>query len=227
MTIWRVVVVVVIGLCSLSLVISAAFFDQAWWINPFEEAPFPRSPHQTWRDSFQTSGGLRTNIAVILASLVSQFLAGVLLMYIAPLRLRRMANELNRGGTSALKSLAIGILFSVLLVAVALLSIFTLHIFPLPVILFGIAFLSGLVGMTVLAYCLGFFFLQKADWMGQSPLASLALGTLVFFTLIWIPIVGFAAMVLIWITGIGVVIETRFGSEQTWSLKPFTEEMDA
>jgi hypothetical protein len=226
MTVWRLVLVVVVGLCLLSLIVSAAFFDQPWWIHPFEDAPFPRPPHRTWREGFTFGGGLRMNIAVILASLVSQYLAGVLLMYIAPLRLRRMANDLNRGVTSTLRSLAIGILFSVLLVAVALLSIFTLHIFPLPIILFGIAFLAGLVGMTVLAYCLGFFFLEKADWLVRSPLASLALGTLVFFTLIWLPAVGLIAMVLIWMMGIGLVIETRFGSEQNWSLKPFMEEMD-
>jgi hypothetical protein len=224
MTVWRWLVIAVVALCLLTLFASAAFFEQPWWVGPFKNAPFPHSPHRTWREGFTMSGGLRTNVAVILASLVSQFLVGVLLMYIAPVRLRCMADELYRGGTSTLRSLAIGLLFSVLLIAVALLSIFTIHIFPLPVILFGIAFLSGLLGMTVLAYTLGLFLLQKAGWMERSPLMRLALGILVLFTLMWLPSIGFVAMVLIWITGIGVAIETRFGSEQTWSLKPFTEE---
>jgi hypothetical protein len=97
-------------------------------------------------------------------------------------------------------------------------------LFPLPIVLLFGFFLSALCGVVALEFEIGRDLLRRAGWSGASPLAALALGCLLVFAASRIPFLGPLFLALVWLTGAGVVLATRFGSGGRWSLSPLQEE---
>jgi hypothetical protein len=159
-----------------------------------------------------------------LANLVSQFLVGVLVLFAAPRRLRRMAAALAGGGRQLLRFALTGLLLAVATAAVGLLAVLSVHTFPLPFILIAAFFLAALIGVVALTYRLGVGLMVRAGWSDQQPLASLALGTLIVFALTRVPFLGVVILAAVWLTGAGAAIASRFGSGEPWSLLPLLEE---
>lgn len=222
---WRIVIVALVVLALLSMVLSALFFDIAWWRRSLASIGTGRAPHKAWRLARLQDVGVRANFASVIANLVTQFLFGVLILYLAPDRVRHMAQESSTGWRRVLRFFAVGVLIVVFLGAVGLLSLLTVQTMPLPIILGVVFLLSALGGMVTLAYQLGKALLNRAEWSGRSPLLSLALGTLILFALTNVPYLGGVLLIFILLTGAGLSITTRFGSGKLWNLLPLMEDV--
>jgi MFS family permease len=186
---WRAIVVVAISAAVIVMVASTLLFDLASTL--LFDQPLLRRPWvapevlgpERWsrRLSLTQDASVQADLAALLASLISQFLVGVLILYVVPDRMRYMAGALSAGWRRGVRYLAIGTLMAIVLAVVGVLSILTIHTFPLPFILLAIFFLAAMCGMVALTFQLGRSLLFKAGWSGRSPLASLALGTLIIF----------------------------------------------
>lgn len=222
---WRIVIVALVILALLSMVLSALFFDIAWWRRSLASLGVERDPHKARRLALLQDVSVGTNFASLFANLVTIFLFGVLTLYLAPDRVRHMAQESSTGWQRFLRFFAVGVLIIVFLSALGLLSLLTVQTMPLPVILGVVFLLAALGGMVALAYQLGKVLLNRADWSGRSPLLSLALGTLILFAITNVPYFGGVLLILILLTGAGLSITTRFGSGNPWTLGPLMEDV--
>ena len=174
--------------------------------------------HGRWQlAGFENRGPLE-NLALQVGTLLGQLFAGVLILFIAPQRMRNLSTALTGGLRGWLRLAVIGLLLATTLVSVALLSALTVFTFPLPFILMGVLFLSALAGSVALAYRVGEALILGAGWVRVGPIGRLAAGTFVLFGVSRIPLVGLALIVLVWSIGLGVVATTRFGSGKRWSL---------
>jgi hypothetical protein len=207
------------------MVLSALYFDIAWWRRSLASLGAERAPHRAWRSALLQDVGVRANLASLFANLVTLFLFGVLILYLAPDRIRRMTQESSTGWPRFVRFFAVGVLIMIFLIALGLLSLLTVQTMPLPIILGMVFMLSALGGMVALAYQLGKALLTRAEWSGRSPLLSLALGTLILFALTNVPYLGGIFLIIVLLTGAGMSIATHFGSGKPWTLGPLMEDV--
>ncbi|HLE23934.1 MAG TPA: hypothetical protein VI701_06445 [Anaerolineales bacterium] len=156
------------------------------------------------------------------AGLLLQFLLGALILYLMPERMRRLTDAVT-GGRAIGRYLAIGLVLTLGLGAVALLSAFYLHTALLPFVLAGILILAALAGAEALALGLGRELLRRAAWSGGSPLVALLVGTTLLYALTRLPYAAPVVMAVLALTGAGAALSTRFGGRRTWTLDPLRE----
>jgi len=183
--------------------------------------PRPPFPHLLWGNDAQAGVG---SLVGNLATLVRDFLAGSLVLFLLPDRMRAMASGARGGLRRLLRSFVVGLLIAVVLGAIAMLSMLSLHTFPLPFLLAAMFFLQAWIGSVALAFALGQVCLERAGWTARQPLRALAFGTLVLFAVTTIPYLGWVLLAVIWLTGAGVTLTTHFGSGSAWSLAPLMED---
>jgi hypothetical protein len=160
----------------------------------------------------------------LLAAYVGQYVTAVLALYIAPARLRAMADIVSKSQMRLLRFLGIGLLLAILAAAVGVLSILAVHTFPLLFILIGLVFLAALAGVVALQFQIGRWLLGWAEWRGPGPLVMVAIGSLLLFAISRIPFLGWPALILIWLTGAGMTVDTRLGRNTPWTLRPLMED---
>jgi hypothetical protein len=221
---WRAVVLAMIVGAVVLILLSALAFDWGpiWqeWRGPLAVRPI----FGGWGPAVTGGGGPLDRLGGELANLVAQFLVGVLILFAAPRHLRRLSLALAGGGARLLRYTVVGLLLAIAIAAVGLLSIFSVHTFPLPFILGAGFFLAALIGVVALTYRLGVGLTVRAGWSDQQPLTSLALGTLIVFALTRVPFLGVVILAAVWLTGAGAAIASRLGSGEPWSLLPLLEE---
>jgi len=136
--------------------------------------------------------------------------------------MRRLTDAVT-GGRAIGRYLAIGLVLTLGLGAVALLSAFYLHTALLPFVLAGILILAALAGAEALALGLGRELLRRAAWSGGSPLVALLVGTTLLYALTRLPYAAPVMMAVLALTGAGAALSTRFGGRRTWTLDPLRE----
>jgi len=200
------------------------------------ELAFQWDDWRVWRGAFPRAvdtGGLglvRADVGGLglhLARLLGQYLLGVLVLFAAPRPVRRMADLLESGGRQMLRYLAIGLLIAVLIAAVAVAAVLSMHTFPVPFLMVGVFFLIAIGGTVGLTYALGRAALRWGGVTDRTPLLSYALGALLLYALTQVPFLGPVVLMASWSIGVGVVIATRFGSGRPWTLAPLVEEGSA
>lgn len=166
-----------------------------------------------------------SRLGIQVASLLGQFAVVMIVAFGWPGPVRRMADVFRLGPLAWARFLAVGALLAVALAGVGMLSVLSVHTFPLPFLLGGILFVAALLGVVSLTLYGGRSLLVRARWAGGSPIWSLALGTLLVFGLSRLPsYLGIAALAVIWLTGAGAALVTRFGTGGAWSLAPLSED---
>jgi hypothetical protein len=112
--------------------------------------------------------------------------------------------------------MAAGIAAILLAVAVTVLMRMTFVLLTLaPVVLAGVA-TGVLFGVAVLALAVG---RGLGARLGQAPVLIPALaGLLIFFDLALVPVLGWLALLVVAISGLGVAVLTRLGSAVGWGL---------
>lgn len=157
------------------------------------------------------------------AGMLLQFVIGLMLLYAAPERMRRLTDSVAGGWGAVLRYLLTGALLAAGLGAVSLLSAFYVHTALLPFVLGSLVFLAALVGAVGLAFGLGRELLRRAAWAEGSPLWSLLVGTTLLYALTRLPVVGPGVMLLLGLIGAGAALATRFGGRRSWTLEPLRE----
>ena len=156
--------------------------------------------------------------------LLANYLLAIVLVFVLPRRVRRMAESLRPGGRKLARILLIGLACAILAAAVSILAAFSVQMLPVPFLLLGMLFLSALVGVVAIEFELGRELLARAGWYADRPLLALALGTLLIFSLTRLPLLGWLTLVVVWLTGAGTSVVTRFGSGRPWTLRPLVED---
>ncbi|MEW6568735.1 MAG: hypothetical protein AB1449_11335 [Chloroflexota bacterium] len=223
MKVWRTTVVVVI-LASVGLMVLAALrpdWGPAW--QRWSGLRLMRPGFHPWPWAPGSAGPIG-RLGVQVAGLLAQVLVGVVVAFAWPGPVRRMSDAFAGKRSAWLRFLAIGALLAVALITVSLLAVLSVHTFPLPFVLGAVFFVAALGGVVSLTFRAGRELLTRAGWAGGSPIWSLALGTLIVFALTRIPYLGIAVLIIVWLTGAGAAIATRFGSGEAWSLAPLSED---
>jgi len=157
--------------------------------------------------------------------LLANYLLAVVMVFVLPRRVRRMAELLRPGGRLLVRTFLIGLACAILASAVSILAAVSVQMLPVPFLLLGILFLAALVGVVAIEFELGREMLTRAGWYAERPLLALALGTLLVFALTRLPILGWLTLTGAWLTGAGVAVVTRFGSGRSWTLRPLVEDV--
>jgi hypothetical protein len=155
--------------------------------------------------------------------LVTGSLGGILLMFALPGPLRLMGETFFRPYQNLARLALTGLAGSVLILAVSLGATFAISTFPLVIFLGGLFFIASFTGIIALAYALGKGLFLRAGLGHLSPVASLLLGIFILFTLGELPVLGIVLKAMFIFLGTGVVISTRFGTGQPWTLDHFRE----
>lgn len=155
---------------------------------------------------------------------VTLFLAGVANFFLFPARLRNMVKTVGLGwGRLALTTL-LGIGFGLLIIVFGFGAALARITFPFTILAALVLVFLSVWGFLAVAYAAGRLLLNRAGWGGLSPAVALALGLLLLLPLIRIPFAGGVVMIIYVGLGLGLVVATRFGSNQSWSLNPLLEE---
>jgi hypothetical protein len=158
-----------------------------------------------------------------MATLMTLFLAGTVSLYLFPKRVKRMQTALTASWRHLFQIMLAGLAFNLLGLALVFAASLARLTFPIT-LLFGISlFFLSIWGYVTLAYSLGSALFSRAAWKG-SPLTALFLGLLLLQPLAHLPYLQVLAILALASTGLGVVITTRFGSNEAWSLNPLLEE---
>jgi hypothetical protein len=151
-------------------------------------------------------------------------ISGILVLYIIPARVRRVADSFSVKLSQLLRLTLLGFLIEVLVVVVGIGSALMIGTFPLTILLVGAAFIIGLVGFISLAYAVGRGMLRSAQWQYISPVYSMLLGLLILLALVPIPVLGGVLFLAFTSLGLGATILSHFGSGDAWTLTPLLEK---
>lgn len=215
---WKILFISAI-IVSVLLVAGAAIFN---W-NQFENLPSPAA----WRENqFHSNPPQMQDIPIIIRlsiSFISGLLAGFIFLFLLPKQINNIAQRLNRRLKPFLRLLLGGFFTSLLLLTIGAGSTFALPTFPVLFLLILAEFLIVWIGYVAIAFRLGNILQQNSGWFHQNPLLSFALGHLILFAALQIPILNIIVTLIIASLGAGAVIATRFGSNQPWNLQHLKE----
>lgn len=217
---WRLITSILIVLAVALWASLFAFNLRPEWRHDLPHGLFP--PPETLRLKAPLSGlpGWVSSLELF----VTLFLAGMANFYLFPGRVRNMVNLLTHGWSRLLSLTLVGIGFALLVVVFAIGAALARITFLFTILsALALTFLSvwGFLGV---AYTAGHLLLSKTGWSRRSPALALALGLLLLLPLVRIPIAGGIVIVIYMGLGFGLVIATRFGSNESWSLRPLLEE---
>jgi hypothetical protein len=167
-------------------------------------------------------GGWR-GIASSVGSFFFLYLASALALLAFPRPLRAMRDAFRSGAAQWLRLLAIGVLTALGFLLLTALGLLTSAVFPVPFLLVPVLLVMLWGGLVGLALALGRAIQGAAGMTRASPLAELALGSLVVFALGRIPVAGWVLTLLLAAPALGAVVATRFGTGGSWSLAAFEE----
>ncbi len=154
---------------------------------------------------------------------ITLFLAGAAELYLFPLQVKNMVQALSSSRRLVPITL-LGLGFALLLLVFGIGAVLARITFPFTVLSALALLLFSVWGFLAGAFALGRLLLGKAGWGRSSPLLALALGLLLLVPLARIPFVGGLVLIFYVALGLGLVIATRFGSNQPWTLTPLLEE---
>ena len=197
--------------------------DKPWSWHPFD---LPRPMRLHWRLGRLAEAGVARRLLLRLAALITNYLIGVVVLFLAPKRVRLLAKISGAGVRPLAWAWLVGLLGTLLVGALAGLAALGALTFPIGLLLGALYFVAGWLGLVALAYRLGADFLGRAQW-GGGPLAGLALGTLILFAIFRIPLLGLVFFALVWLTAVGMAMVTRLGSGRRWSLDPLLAQEGA
>jgi hypothetical protein len=222
---WRIAVVLVVIL-AFAVILTSGFLPARALLSGSRPFAGPDvSEIHGWNQSILPVLQPAGRILAQLGALLAQFVVALILLYLIPARIRGMAHSMTLGPRRVVRNLVTGLALAICLAAVGVLSVLSLHMFPLPFILLGLLFASALMGAAAITLAVGRGLLRRAAWYGDRPIRALALGTLIVSALAVVPFAGDLFLALTLITGAGVAVATHFGTGSSWTLDPLAEDV--
>ena len=197
---------IIIVITSLVLIVGASIF--AW--NPWTSLTGSGSFNQG--RPFPVPHNNAPALIRILASFFATFLCSVIALYLFPRHIYRMSQAL------------LGFLFFILIGIAAISATLSVFTVPLAAILLALVFLSSFVGVAAFSLNLGRCLMEHAGWIGNSLPMALGLGLIILYALFNLPFIGIFFLIVIACVGLGVVISSRFGTDQPWNINSFVGE---
>jgi hypothetical protein len=105
-----------------------------------------------------------------------------------------------------------GLLAAVLAIPLMVLLAITIIGIPLIFVEILILAIAALLGYTAIAHLVGNRIVHTSSTKSANPLGAIALGVLIIGVVSMIPIVGWLASIIVFITAVGAVLTTRFGT---------------
>lgn len=145
-------------------------------------------------------------------NLIILFGAGALVLAFMPENIKTMTFELKK---DPFRKLLIGFLTMILVPVVILLT--AISIIGLPLIPFVILALviSKFIGYTSVAFYTGSRIKEQSS-LNTNTLLELFLGMIVLWLISFIPFIGFLSYLIVTMLALGLVIETKFGTNRPW-----------
>lgn len=162
-------------------------------------------------------------LARSLAALLTQFISGLLLLYLFTAYIANMSAALRAPAAQQLRIVLLGLIAMALFATLMFSAAMSVSTFPLTFLLGGTLFTAVYTGYVVVAYALGRRLLQAGNWTGLSPAYALLAGLLVVHGAGAIPYLGLVIKTVAAGAGLGIVIATRFGTGKAWSLALLSE----
>jgi hypothetical protein len=214
---WKMITLTLVGLALAGLALIMVFKISPWQI--------VRSALPNWQAPSPARGELDfPRPLATLGALLTLYLAGIVLLFLFPERMRRVSLAIQPRWGGLLRLAALGLLVGLLFLAAGVGSAFSMVTFPLTFFLAVMLVLSVMTGSIALAYAIGHALLVKSGWQQLSPLVALLLGELLLFVAINLPWVGPLVTILLTSLGLGAAIASRFGSGRPWSLNSLIED---
>jgi hypothetical protein len=154
---------------------------------------------------------------VRLATLITLLIAGMVLLFLMPRRVGRIAAEIRGGWSWLLRLGLLGLAAVLLMGAFGVLSVITLAGTPIWLAVGALGYFGALIGIIGLSLPLGRWIGYRFGLAAQSPPIDLLAGLLGVFILNVLPFVGGLVLLVIGLLGLGVVLQTRAGSEHPWT----------
>lgn len=204
---------------TVGLMLSSTFFG--WNSNSAIQ-----SMQNNWRGPYHPEFSFPFDIPPLVSgfsALATIFLLSVIVLFLLPKQVAVMSATLRHPVSGTFRLILLGILSAVFVGAIAIGSAFTFITFPLTIVL-GLSLLIGsFFGTVSIYYTVGERLFRWANWNDVSPLYRLLLGVVVLHPLVYIPILGDILKIVYASLGLGIIITTRFGTGELWSLRPLME----
>lgn len=208
MKFWR-SFIIIISLAAVGLLFSAGYFDWTPW-HVFHPAVFRQEVIQS---NYQPPA-----ILSILGMLFTFYVTGILFLFLVPDRILWMSRFVEKKPVELFRLIVIGFLSLLVMMTLILSSALSVGTIFLSVILFMANFFCALLGITAMSFAFGDRLLKKAGWGHISPLIKYLIGLILIYTTVNLPYVGIVFLVIFVSIGLGVTIDSRFGSGRSWSL---------
>lgn len=162
-------------------------------------------------------------IALHFSSLLTILMISIFITYMFPKRMQTISEQFNRGFKNFQSMFFLGLMGIILMLILIFGS--TLTFVTVPVILVIIIFLllTTWVGFITPSLQIGRFLQNKSGWFQNRPIIALAIGHLVLFSLMEVPLLNILVYIILVSLGLGSVIKTNFGTNRPWSLSVLKE----
>jgi hypothetical protein len=157
-------------------------------------------------------GGFTTRLAGLLTTLLS----GLLLLYLAPTRVARVARAVAGPWARRLVLGALGLAAALLVGALGVLAVFTIAGAPIWLAITTIGFAAFWLALAAVSLPLGRAITRRVGLAAQSPTVHLLAGLLALYILSLVPFVGGWLILAAALPGLGAVLQTRAGSNRPW-----------
>lgn len=158
------------------------------------------------------------------AGLFTLYMVHLIVAYLVPQRVRRMAEILANTRRTWLQIVLLGMAAGIVLVAISLSAVVGAGTFPYAILLIFVSLISSTLGGTPILLQVGHAILRQTGWKTASPHLEIFIGTLVAFALFSIPFAGIVFLILYSSLSLGLTVVTRFGSGRPWSLNTLIQE---
>ncbi|HET7081553.1 MAG TPA: hypothetical protein VFM49_29345 [Chloroflexia bacterium] len=187
-------------------------------------------PRDTGRRGFGPFGISRASVGgftLHLTSLITLLCGGLLILYLLPARIGRIAAAM-RGPWPARVGLGLlGLAAAVILVALGLVigvalggaSLITILGVPIWLAITAIGPVAALLGLTAVSLPLGRWTGRRLGLAEQPPQVDLLAGLLVLFLVSLVPVLGGLVLLCAALLGLGAVLQTRAGSARPWAFR--------
>jgi MFS family permease len=215
---WRIAYITFVILSLVGILSAPLWLDNAWWWMDTDRMLDHRPVRPDFEDRPLTAAvGFLINLAAL-------FWGGVFILYLLTGRIRRMADELRAGFQPVWRMAGLGLAITLLGLLTIAATAMTPITAPLALLLLLFLALASIIGTSGLGFAIGRLITDRCGWQIESPLLIFGLGTLTLTLLYRLPYIGIVFMIMISLTGLGLITTTRFGSGQPWTLEPLLEE---
>lgn len=154
-----------------------------------------------------------------LASLLTMLSAGIVLLYLVPQRVGRIAAALGADvqWRARLRLGLLGVAGGLLIGALGVLAVITVIGAPVWLAILALGYFGAWLGLVSLSLPLGRWMGRRLGLAEQPPQIDLLTGLLGLFVINLVPFVGGLVLLVAALLGLGAVLQTRAGSDRPWT----------